>query len=42
MAKEYLSFNKTQQHKFKAAYGTDEQEELLGKRQQHQNQKSRL
>lgn len=41
MAKENLSFNKAQQHKFKAAYGTDEKKALSGKSQQHQNQKSR-
>lgn len=41
MAKENLSFNKAQQHKFKAAYGTDEQKALSGKSQQHQNQRSR-
>lgn len=32
MAKENLSFNKAQQHKFKAAYGTDEQKALSGKK----------
>lgn len=41
MAKENLSFNKAQQHKIKAAYGTHEQKALSGKNQQHQNQKSR-